>query len=108
MLEKWADKVKDGSNEIANKVNGYGVYFRFILPIAITLLGWSLNANINTVKEDILEIHQAQIQVAKDLLSYQQKTDTYNTNHLEHHRLMEITISERLACIETELKRLRK
>ena len=97
MLDKWTDKV-----------NGYGVYFRFILPVAIALLGWSLNANINTVKEDIVEIHQAQIEVAKDLLSYQAKMEVYNTNHLEHHRISEITIAERLACIETELKRLKK
>ncbi len=86
-----------------DKVNGYGVYFRFILPVMVTILGWSLNGNINTLKESIKDIKKNQIEVKEELISYQSETRAYNSNHLEHHRINEIAIATKLSHIETIL-----
>jgi hypothetical protein len=95
-LKDWADKV-----------NGFGVLLRFIFPVMLGLLAWSLKTNLNDLNHTISRIEQNQEQVKRDLEVYQEKSDTYNMNHLEHHRISELLIAERLACIETELKRLR-
>jgi hypothetical protein len=94
-------------NNWVDKVNGYGVLFRFVLPILVSLLGWSLNMNINNIRNDITNMQHNQEQVSRELVIYQAKMEDYNNNHLEHHRQSEVNMAERLACIETELKRLK-
>jgi len=98
MLKNWADKIKDSSNELVNRVNGYGVLLRFVLPILVGLLGWSLNMNINNLKD-------TQVEFKKDLNIFKNEMTAYNTNHLVHHSDLEKTLEGRLACIETLLRK---
>ena len=66
-----------------DKANGYGVWFRFITPVLITIALFILGLIVADLRE------------MKMLFS----------NHLEHHRNIEIKIAERLSSIETILKR---
>ena len=87
MLKDWTDKV-----------NGYGVLFRFITPllgILMTIIGTLALSQLNDIKE-------SQRQVRKDLITYQVETRTYNTNHLAHHALQENRIAEVLSEIRAK------
>lgn len=87
-----------------DKVNGYGVMLRFILPIFVAVLGGSLNMNINSLKTKIADIKKKQTEVKAELIRYQSETRSYNTNHLETHRKNEIEMAGRLSRIETLLQ----
>lgn len=65
-----------------NKINGYGSLFRFITPVLITIALFILSQILTDMKE------------MKSLF----------TNHLEHHRVIEVSLGERLSSIETILK----
>jgi len=68
---------------IKDKINGYGVLFRFITPILIALILFILTqivGNINDLK-------------------------VLFNNHLEHHRVIEVSFAERFAHIETLLSK---
>ena len=68
------------------KINGYGAILRFITPVLVTItlfiLG-SLKGDIRDVKTDVKEIKVTM------------------TNHLEHHKTLEVNLGERLKCLET-------
>lgn len=66
----------------ADKINGYGVIFRFITPILVTIALFLLTLVINDVKDIKCSF----------------------TNHLEHHRQLEVKLENRLSSIETFLK----
>jgi len=74
-------------------INGWGSAFRFITPILLALVIFILTG----MRDEIKDIRQT----AKDLIV---TTSSYNNNHLEHHRIFEIAICERLATIEAILK----
>ena len=65
-----------------DKINGVGSLFRFITPVLITIVIFILGQILSDTKE------------LKNLFG----------NHLEHHRVIEIKIGERLSSIETLLK----
>ncbi len=65
-----------------DKINGYGSLFRFITPVLITIAIFMLTWILNDTRE--LKICFA--------------------NHLEHHRVIEVQISERLSSIDTTLR----
>ncbi len=77
-----------------DKINGYGLLLRFITPILITLGLWIMS----DMKTEIREIRQT----AKELSA---STIVYNTNHLSHHNIFEKEICERLASIETFIRK---
>jgi len=85
MLKNWVDKV-----------NGYGVLFRFVTPILLTIIGTLILGNLNHIKEE-------QSSIRCDLATFQKETQRYNTNHLEHHRTTEIIFEGRLSKIESLL-----
>lgn len=84
-----------------DRVNGYGVYLRFLLPLFVAVSSWLIINLIGDIKVELREI----------------KTDakiaaTGMVNHLEHHRQLEIDIvkerskiCERLSSIETFIKK---
>lgn len=71
-------------------INGYGSIFRIVTPILITIalfiLG-SMKGDIRDVKNELKEVKVG-----------------FN-NHLEHHRIIEVSYGERLKCIEGMLER---
>lgn len=77
-----------------DKLNGWGTVFRFITPVLITITLWILGDMRNQLRDVRNE--------AKDLAI---TTVVYNTNHLEHHRVFEINMCERIASIETILRK---
>jgi hypothetical protein len=95
MFKTWADKV-----------NGYGVLFRFLTPTLIITIGifiiTSLKTDINQVKMEAqanFDKLQAVAQVNFD------KIDIQLSNHLSHHTQFDKEIFERLSVIETKIKR---
>lgn len=64
-----------------SKINGYGEYFRFITPILVTIACILLGFLLSDMKELKLCF----------------------SNHLEHHRVMEVSWEGRLSGIETKL-----
>jgi hypothetical protein len=85
------------STQINDKLNGFGIWLRFFTPILLTIVLFILNG----LKDEIKDVRNMAKELAKE-------TAIYHTNHLSHHTKMEISFSERLAVIETELKRLKK
>ena len=65
-----------------DRVNGIGEKFRLITPILITIALFILSIILSEMKE------------MKSLFA----------NHLEHHRVIEVKLGERLSSIETILK----
>lgn len=97
MLDNWVDKSKEGSNGFTNKVNGYGVLFRFITPILtflMTIIGTLALTALNDIKHDMDKacLDRKEIKV-------------YFDNHLKHHTSFEVSIEKRLSKIETILER---
>ncbi len=88
------------NNHTINKINSYGILFRFITPVLLAVIGTLILGNLS-------DIHKEQIKVRLDLLNYQEETRTYNINHLEHHRLSEVLIESRLTKIETLLQEMK-
>ena len=84
-------------------INGWGSVFRFVTPILITITLFTLNAlreDIKTTKQTLrIDITQARTERKEN----DYKIDKLFTNHLEHHRLLEIALCERLGRIETIL-----
>ena len=76
-----------------NKINGFGTLFRFITPILITITLWLLGDLSNQLRD----VRSDAKEVAATLVAY-------STNHLEHHRIFEISMCERIASIETILR----
>jgi hypothetical protein len=68
-----------------DKINGYGVLFRFILPTAVIIFGTILSGKLDDIKIG------------------QSKLETHFTNHLNHHQDLEIDYEKRLATIETQI-----
>jgi hypothetical protein len=83
------------SQHTRDTINGWGSVFRFVTPVMITIVLFILAG----LKDEIKEVRNLAKELAKE-------TMIYNTNHLSHHTKMEISFSERLAIIETEIKRL--
>ena len=65
-----------------NKLNSFGSVFRLITPILITIALFILSIILSEMKE------------MKSLFA----------NHLEHHRVIEVQLGERLSSIEAILK----
>ena len=73
-----------------DKINGYGAILRFITPVLITIMLFilgSLKGDIKDVKTDV----RNELKVV----------NVNFTNHLEHHKTLEVTLGERLKCLET-------
>ena len=77
-----------------DKINGYGAVLRFITPILIVAIGWLMTHLITDIKDDL-----------KEIKSETKTVITGMTNHLEHHRILEVSLAERLAAIETMLRK---
>ena len=87
MLKDWTDKV-----------NGYGVLFRFITPLLaflMTIIGTLALNNLSEIKRDMDKacLDRKEIRV-------------YFDNHLAHHANFETAIEGRLSRIETKIERL--
>lgn len=90
MLKEWSDRV-----------NGYGVLFRFITPLLALLM-----TVIGTlVLNDLSDIKSEQVKVREELQCSQKDIKTYNENHLWHHAQFELAIEKRLSRIETILEK---
>ena len=76
-----------------DKINGWGTMFRFITPILITIALWILGDMRNQLKDVQLAAKETMV-----------TTIIYNTNHLEHHRIFEVNMCERIASIEAILR----
>lgn len=79
-----------------DSLNGYGVLFRFITPIMVGIIGWFTVSLIVDIKQEIGEIKIDAKNVAVGM-----------TNHLEHHRILEINLAERLTAIEVLMRKTR-
>lgn len=64
------------------KINGYGAIFRFITPVLITIVLFILGM----IKQDLGELK------------------VHFINHLQEHKIIEITLEQRLSRIETKLE----
>ena len=64
-----------------NRINGYGAILRFITPLLLAIALFILK----DIKSDLREVKQS------------------FTNHLEHHRTLEVQNAERLSCIESKI-----
>lgn len=82
------------SQQTKDTINGWGSLFRFVTPVLLTIVIFILTG----LKEEIKDVRVMASNLATE-------TTIYNTNHLSHHRVMEIRFCERLSVIETELKR---
>jgi len=82
----------------ADRVNGYGVLFRFLTPALLAIVGTLILNNLNLIKEE-------ENKTRLELTAFQKESRDYNNNHLEHHRLNELKIEQRLTKIETLLKK---
>ncbi len=75
------------------KVNNFGILFRFITPILITIMLYMLTmmqTNISTLQSDIKEIKE------------------HFVNHLKEHKQVEVLMEKRLTRIETLLNAMDK
>ena len=79
MFKSWVDKV-----------NGYGVMFRFLTPALLGIIGTLILSNLTGIRQDLKELN------------------VNFTNHLSDHKTIEIKLGERLSCIETEIKNFKK
>lgn len=79
--------------QLADKINGYGVWFRFLTPAMIAVIGWLTIYLINDIKEDIGEIKSDAKIAATGMI-----------NHLEHHRILEIDLSKRYTSFDIRLE----
>ena len=70
-----------------DKVNGYGVLFRFLTPAFLAIIGTLILGNLGSLKEDMKELKNG------------------FANHLEHHRQTEVVLADKLGRIETLLKK---
>ena len=77
-----------------DKINGWGSVLRFITPVLITIMLWILGDMHNQIKD-----------VRDTTRGLELTTVTYNTNHLAHHSVFEISMCERMARIEEILRR---
>jgi len=77
----------------ADKVNGWGIVFRFVTPLLVTI---GLGVMVD-IKSDIREMRTLAKEIALQSVAY-------NTNHLNHHIEFEKEICERLSGIEAVLK----
>ena len=84
------------NNHTINKINSYGILFRFITPALLAIIGTLILGNLSDIRRE-------QIKVRLDLISYQEESRTYNINHLVHHNSIEVSICERLSSIESIL-----
>ena len=78
---------------IRDKINGYGMLFRFITPVMVAVTGFFTVMFINDIKADIKGVKY-------DL----KEINIGFGNHLEHHRALEIMLGERLRCLEVRLE----
>lgn len=77
-----------------DKINGWGMLFRFVTPMLLTMALWYLGDLRNQIRDTRSDAKE----VATTLI-------TYSANHLEHHRVFEVSMCERMATIETLLKK---
>jgi hypothetical protein len=82
------------SQKTKDSINGWGPILRFITPILLALVMFILNG----LKDEIKDIRET----VKDLTV---SSLVYNTNHLTHHASIERKICERLATIESLIKK---
>ena len=79
--------------KFVDKVNGYGVLFRFILPILVTVIAYLGKMAVNGINSKINEV------------GYKlDKLDNHFVNHLSDHKNIEIKLESRLSTIETQLR----
>ena len=76
-----------------DKINGWGQIFRFVTPVLITIALWILGDMRNQIRD-----------VREDAKLVAVETKVYSLNHLEHHRVFEISLCERITSIETILR----
>ena len=81
------------TKETKNTINGWGMVFRFITPLMLTLALWILTG----LRNDITDIRS-------DARNTKAMIVVYNTNHLRHHAEFEIELCERVASMEAYLK----
>jgi hypothetical protein len=77
-----------------DKINGWGSVLRFATPLLVSVGLWIMS----DMKTEIRDIRKT----AQDLAV---ETIKYNTNHLAHHSVFETNMCERMASIETILKK---
>ena len=94
-------------NNWVDKVNGYGVWFRFILPIMLGLLIWNFNTRANEFERRIEEINVCVKEAMQDRKEIRLIVESYFSNHLTHHASFEKSLEGRLTRIETILEEIR-
>ena len=82
------------SQHTKDTIYGWGSVFRFVTPVMLTIVIFILNGLV----ADIKDVRTQAKEISKE-------TQLYFTNHLSHHAKIEKDICERLAVIETKLKR---
>ncbi len=84
------------SQRTKDKINGWGSVFRFITPILLTIALFIISG----IKTEIKDV----------------KTDTCKrldsivlqfTNHLEHHRVLEVGLAEKFAMLQVQLEKVK-
>ncbi len=75
------------NGKILARINGYGQVFRFITPILITVAIFLLN----WIRTDVKKIDTDLISLA-----------THFTNHLSHHKDLEVDYEHRITIIESK------
>ena len=84
------------SQNTKDRINGWGTLLRFVTPVLLTIALWILGDMRNQIRD-----------VRDNAKEFAGQVLTYETNHMEHHRVFEISMCERMTAIETEIKRLR-
>jgi len=81
------------TQKLKDNINGWGLVFRFVTPILITVGLWIMS----DMKNEIREIRTTAKEVALE-------TAKYNVNHLEQHRKFESDIMQRITRLEVAIK----
>jgi len=91
------------SQKTKDKINGWGSIMRFITPILITIMLFILSSIKTEIKDNKIDTCNR-----FDKIDLQfEKVNVQFSNHLEHHRVFEIVLAERLSSIETVTRKWR-
>lgn len=81
------------SQKTKDNINGWGSVLRFITPVLLTVTLFILSG----IKAEIKDV---KIDTCKRLDSIVLQF----TNHLEHHRILEVSLAEKFAILQTKFK----
>jgi hypothetical protein len=89
------------SQHTKDRINGWGSVLRFVTPILLTIVLYILSGIKTEIKDNKTDtcnrFDKIDLQFDKVNLQF--------TNHLEHHRVFEVVLAERLTTIETTTRK---